>query len=147
VFVYNTFWIRFANEQYNLQDLELYEKHYTVMNYGKKLTQIAFEEFIPAWEGMHPDCPGGWPTVTARVHDMLRDVFAAVAINRPEMHSPMSRAEYGIDVMLTDDYQPRLLEFSFCPDTERATKFTPTYYDDCLGALFRGESNNCTALW
>lgn len=41
---------------------------------------------------------------------MIRSVFEAAAKVHPEMHSPMSRAMYGVDVMLDTNFQPKLLE-------------------------------------
>jgi hypothetical protein len=37
-------------------------------------------------------------------------VFEAAAVAHPEMHSPTSRAMYGVDVMLDSSFQPKLLE-------------------------------------
>ena len=33
VYAYNRFWLRFANQEFELKDLDVYEKHFTVMNY------------------------------------------------------------------------------------------------------------------
>lgn len=41
---------------------------------------------------------------------MIRSVFEAAAVAHPEMHSPTSRAMYGVDVMLDSSFQPKLLE-------------------------------------
>jgi tubulin--tyrosine ligase-like protein 12 len=41
---------------------------------------------------------------------------------------------------------PQLLEFSFGPDTERACKYTPSYYNDVFGCLFRDEEHNVTRI-
>jgi len=41
---------------------------------------------------------------------MIRSVFEAAAVAHPEMHSPASRAMYGVDVMLDSSFQPKLLE-------------------------------------
>lgn len=41
---------------------------------------------------------------------MIRSVFESAAVVHPEMHSPFSRAMYGLDVMLDSSFQPKLLE-------------------------------------
>ena len=41
---------------------------------------------------------------------MIRSVFEAAAVVHPEMHSPTSRAMYGVDVMLDKYFQPKILE-------------------------------------
>ena len=34
LYAYDRFWLRFANVPFDLEDLDVYEKHFTVMNYG-----------------------------------------------------------------------------------------------------------------
>ena len=73
---------------------------------------------------------------------MLRNVFIAVATKHPEMHHPMSRAYYGIDVMVdADNMEPQLLEITFSPDCKRACEYYPTFYDDVFQTLFKEESS------
>lgn len=51
-----------------------------------------------------------WMDIHVRVEKMIRSVFESAAMVNPEMHSPTSRAIYGVDVMLDCHYQPKLLE-------------------------------------
>ena len=51
-----------------------------------------------------------WLDIHTRVRKMIRSVFEAAAVTHPEMHSPTSRAMYGVDVMLDSSFQPKLLE-------------------------------------
>ncbi|KAL0091012.1 tubulin-tyrosine ligase family-domain-containing protein [Phycomyces blakesleeanus] len=45
--VYNMFWIRLANKKFNLDDLDDYERQFTVMNYSKyEMTQLDYKSFI-----------------------------------------------------------------------------------------------------
>lgn len=55
-----------------------------------------------------------WLDIHERVRNMIRSVFEAAATVHPEMHSPMSRAMYGVDVMLDSSFQPKLLEVCSC---------------------------------
>lgn len=55
-----------------------------------------------------------WLDIHSRVRNMLRLVFEAAVAVHPEMQSPMSRAIYGVDVMLDINFQPKLLEVRFC---------------------------------
>lgn len=51
-----------------------------------------------------------WSDIQQRIKKMIRSVFESAAIVHPEMHSTTSRAMYGVDVMLDNRYQPKLLE-------------------------------------
>ena len=43
VYAYNRFWLRFANQEFELKDLDVYEKHFTVMNYKEAhLEQVRY---------------------------------------------------------------------------------------------------------
>lgn len=55
-----------------------------------------------------------WLDIHQRVREMLRSVFEAAAAVHPGMHNPMSRAMYGVDVMLDSSFQPKLLEVCRC---------------------------------
>ncbi len=61
-YLYKHFWIRTANDEYNLdvRFREEYETHFTVMNYGHKMTQVMYPEFI---EQFNKDYPIGWDTI------------------------------------------------------------------------------------
>jgi tubulin--tyrosine ligase-like protein 12 len=57
-------------------------------------------------------------------------------------HNPQSRALYAVDLMLVagpDGPEPRLLEMNFQPDTLRACKYHPNFYNDCFSLLFLGQ--------
>ena len=91
--------------------------------------------------------PQVWADVTARVHHMFKELFAAVSVaSSPAIHHRQCRAEYGLDVMVDADLQPHVLEATLSPDTARANKYTPTYTNDVFGTLFLGETHNFKRL-
>ncbi len=57
---------------------------------------------------------------------------------------PQSRAVYAVDLMLSWDKTeagqptmvPKILEFNFNPDTNRACKFHPDFYNHLFTALY-----------
>jgi tubulin--tyrosine ligase-like protein 12 len=53
-----------------------------------------------------------------------------------------SRAMYGVDVMITDDFQPKILEVTFSPDSGRACKFNPNFFNEVFGCLFMNDVKN-----
>lgn len=54
-----------------------------------------------------------WLDIHQSISNMIRAVFESAVMVHPEMHSPSSRAIYGIDVMLDSCFQPKLLEVCF----------------------------------
>lgn len=51
-----------------------------------------------------------WLDIHQRIRNIIRSVFDSAAIMHPEMHSPFSRAVYGVDVMLDCWFMPKILE-------------------------------------
>ena len=58
--------------------------------------------------------PVNWLDIHARIRGMIKSAFESAALVHPEMHNPMSRAMYGVDVMLDTNFQPKLLEVCNC---------------------------------
>ncbi|XP_027339561.1 tubulin--tyrosine ligase-like protein 12 [Abrus precatorius] len=122
IFLSDCFWVRIANNQYSLDRSSFfeYETHFTVMNYRGRLNHKNVQDFVREFEEEHQV---KWLDIHARVRNMIRSVFEAAAAAHPEMHSPTSRAMYGVDVMLDSSFQPKLLEVTYCPDCTRACKY------------------------
>ena len=158
VFAYNRFWLRFANIPFSLDKLDLYEKHFTVMNYkDTDLKQMFCHDFITLFEAQYPEF--SWKEVEAEIFKMLRRVFEG-AVSRPPPagigHSAQSGAMYATDLMLdweTDQdgkriMVPKLLEFNWLPDCERACVYYPEFFNNVFSVLWLGETDgqNVTEL-
>ncbi|KAH1209508.1 Tubulin--tyrosine ligase-like protein 12 [Glycine max] len=122
IFLSDCFWVRIANNQYSLDRSSLfeYETHFTVMNYRGAINHKNASDFVREFEEEHQV---KWLDIHTRVRKIIRSVFEAAAVTHPEMHSPTSRAMYGVDVMLDSSFQPKLLEVTYCPDCTRACKY------------------------
>lgn len=152
--VYNMFWIRLANKKFNLQDLDDYERQFTVMNYSNyQMTQLDHKSFIRNIEKMHHI---KWNSVQADINKAIKgkrkrfksvakrtrhsssitilDVLVAAA-SQPQPLGLLSEDNkqpefdafsiYGFDVMLSDDYKPVIIEVNFSPDCTRACQVEP----------------------
>jgi len=158
VFVYNRFWLRFANIPFSLDRLDLYEKHFTVMNYtDTNLKQMFCHDFIKEFEEQNPDFP--WEEVQSSIFRMIKGVFEGATALKPPCGlgaNPQSGAMYATDLMLDWDkdkvgnkvIQPKMLEFNWLPDCERACDYYPEFFDNVFSTLFLGESEgqNVTLL-
>jgi len=49
---------------------------------------------------------------------------------------------YGVDVMVTEDFEAKILEVTFSPDCIRACKFNPDFFNEVFGCLFFNEKKN-----
>lgn len=145
-FVYDTFWIRFANKQYSLDDLWDYEKHFTVMNYSKfKMTHIKDHEFVVSFEKQHGI---SFEKVRAEIHAMMAQIFQAACVRGfSNKCSTNSFAVYGIDLILTHDLHPVIEEVNFDPDCTRACNYDPEFYNKTFGFFFLGETDYVTKLF
>ncbi|KAL7136862.1 hypothetical protein ABFS83_10G058000 [Erythranthe nasuta] len=158
IFLTDVFWVRLANNTYSLEQNSLfeYETHFTVMNYRGKLNHMQTPEFVKEFEQEHHV---QWSDIHQRIKKMIRSVFESAAVVHPKMHSPTSRAMYGIDVMLDEQYKPKLLEVTYCPDCTRACKYDmeavtggggvvrgKDFYNYVFGCLFLNETNHVSPL-
>lgn len=93
IFLYKTFWIRTANNPFHLdaRSLDVYETHFTVMNYGHKLEQIHFEEFIKLFNQENKEKNVTWENVYDKIKQMVRELFMAVKQVCPQMANPKVR--------------------------------------------------------
>jgi len=146
--VHQKFIVRVANKPFSLDQLDDYEKHFTVMNYkkGVNMKKISCEEFVDMFDSqlLHHK----WNNVLDKIHAVIRELFTAAVIRPPPAgigHSPQSRAIYGVDVMLEwgntamDEkgvIQPVLLECNFGPDNTRLLSAYPDFYNDLFSSLF-----------
>ena len=163
VYAYNRFWLRFANIEFDLTDLDVYEKHFTVMNYiPTHLKQMYCQDFIKAFEEQYPGFD--WPEVEASIFKMIKGVFeGATALPPPAGigHCAQAGAMYATDLMLTwsDENKqengdnkgrmiPQMLEFNWMPDCERACQYYPEFFNNVFNTLFldKTEGQNVTLL-
>nr|ATB19771.1 putative tubulin-tyrosine ligase [Callitropsis vietnamensis] len=158
IFLSDIFWVRLANNQYTLKESSLsdYETHFTVMNYRGQLNHINTDEFVFEFEHEHNE---RWVGIHEKVRVMIRAVFESASALHPEMHCPTARAIYGVDVMIDSEFQPKLLEVTYCPDCTRACKYDvkavvgsgeiikgSEFFNDIFGCLFLNESRHVSQL-
>lgn len=154
VYAYNRFWLRFANQRFELNQFDVYEKHFTVMNYNAQahLEQMFCHDFINLFEEQNPSFK--WSDIQTDIFDMFKQVFeGASKLDPPQgiAHNPQSRAMYACDLMLkwNEDKTkmvPQILEINWGPDCKRACDYYPEYFNDVFSTLYLDEPKNVTLL-
>jgi len=156
VYAYNRFWLRFANIAFSLDKLDVYEKHFTVMNYseGTELKQMFCDDFIRQFEEQNPGF--SWSDVEKSIFSMLKGVFLGATALPPPCGlgaCPQAGAMYATDLMLDWEGEgvnrkiiPKLLEFNYNPDCERACNYYPEFFNNVFSTLFLGEPEHVTLL-
>ncbi|XP_076666159.1 tubulin tyrosine ligase-like 12 [Andrena cerasifolii] len=148
VFAYKNFFLRFANKEFALNNFDVYEQHFTVMNYSEdsSLCHVKCADFILEWGRQYPDF--SWREhVEPKILHMFREAFEAAIAEKPPKgiaESPQSRAVYAVDMMLEwkrAEMQPVLLEMNFSPDCKRACEYYPNFYNDIFRGLFLDDIN------
>lgn len=157
VYVYNNFFLRFANRVFAMNNFEDYEQHFTVMNYaeGVPLYRMLCADFKDEWERQYANY--SWVDVERSIYKMFAELFSAATSKDVPCgiaKSPQSRALYGADVMLSwhkqkDEIviQPKLLEVNWMPDCKRACEYYPQFYNDVFSVMFLNkEVETCTKV-
>ena len=149
LYAYDRFWLRFANQPFELNKLDVYEKHFTVMNYNEAdLKQMFCHDFIKEFEAQYPDF--SWKKVEQDIFKMFKGALLGASAKEPPCgigHCPQSGALYAVDLMLNWEkdnngeryMQPKLLEFNFGADCNRACDYYPEFFDNVFSTLFLDE--------
>lgn len=150
LYVYRNFWIRFANKNFSVDELEDYEKHFTVMNYTSSATQLKqmfCSEFIGLFDAQYGK--GKWSRLQADTFSAIKAAFECATLKEPPAgigQCANSRGLYGIDVMPRwmpssqgQVMQPTLLEVNWMPDCKRACEYYPTFFNEVFATLFTNQ--------
>lgn len=156
VAVYRRFWIRFANEPFDLTQLQNSEKHFTVNNYNSSfLLQMYCHDFIEKFNSQYPD--NKWNNIETKIYDMFFEVFkAATSQDAPKgiPHNTQCKGCFGFDIMIkwsegeNRTMEPQLLEANFNSDCKRACEYYPEFFNDIFSVMFLDEldGHNVTVL-
>lgn len=149
VYIYNNFFLRFANKPFQLDKFDDYQQHFTVMNYAQdfNLRHLKCAEFLNEWADQygqqHP-----WNDVEMKIKNMLKQIFIGAATAKEPPcglgKSVQSRALYAADIMLAwecENVCPKILEINWTPDCQRACEYYPDFYNDIFNLLFLNEMN------
>ncbi|TGZ61462.1 hypothetical protein CRM22_007976 [Opisthorchis felineus] len=159
LYVYNVFWLRFANKAFCLSDFDDYNVHFTVMNYRENdiLKQVHCDEFVQLFNEQYPNTR--WRDVQADIYSTIVDLFVAASSNpapRGLVSCDQSRALYAIDLLLEwrtrkvgtigagsqcHFIHPVICEVNYSPDCKRACQYHPDFFNHAFSCLFLNEAS------
>ncbi|KAL3100467.1 hypothetical protein niasHT_021914 [Heterodera trifolii] len=165
IVLFNNFWVRFAINEYNLQNLDDNFAHLTVHQYGDKkdnVYQLRCDEFVVQLCKQYPKL--NWKIVQGKINAVIAEVFKVVTKNSPPRGlapNRQSRAMYGLDLMLylddgaetsscppppaeelcAEDVKVAFIEANFMPDCERACRYYEDFADVAFETLFFGKTD------
>ncbi|XP_053397096.1 tubulin--tyrosine ligase-like protein 12 [Mercenaria mercenaria] len=149
LWVYKPFSVRRGHKQYELTDYDDFLRHLTYVGlYEYKDVYrpgMYTEQFIEPFEAENPGFK--WEPIEASIHQMFLEVFQAATSKAPPAgmsHFPLSRAIYGIDLLLQwsknekgEKYvQPMLSEVNFACDYTSWMEEYPEMLNDAFSVLF-----------
>lgn len=159
VFLYDKIFPRFALEDYSLDNFDCYEKHWTVMNYanGERMIKMMSEDFIKKIDEEYG--PGTWDKCYVNLKNMITEAFEAIVtdeIVKAKTEESLARVPkgsnaafgtiIGIDAMLTDTFEAKLIEIGFSIDCEGANKRYPDFYQNVFDTLLTGKGKDFVRL-
>mmetsp|Transcript_38214 Transcript_38214/g.37715 ORF Transcript_38214/g.37715 Transcript_38214/m.37715 type:complete len:126 (-) Transcript_38214:26-403(-) len=121
-------------KQFGLSDREAGE-----YNEGPRKEEVV--ESLNAYEA------DGYEKFRLKVHSLVKEVFRAAALYKPEIHNPNCRALYGIDILPTSKLEPYILEVTFMPELTHVCKVQEKYLSQINRCMFLGESDGMTRLY
>lgn len=130
-----------------------YETHFTVMNYGgvTGMTNMRCGEFMTEFNKEYTDRGIKFEDLNDKAHKAIADVFIAYQTRygkeiQAAGNLNHSRAYYGVDVMIDQDQEAKLLEVTFAPDMDRFAKFVPEGFNEVFGNMFFDENKGLTRI-
>ncbi|KAL4233826.1 Tubulin--tyrosine ligase-like protein 12 [Mactra antiquata] len=148
LYVYKPFSVRRGHKQYELTDFDDLLKHLTYVGlyeFDVYRPGMYTEQFIEPFEKENPGYK--WETIETKIHEMFLQVFqAATSVDPPAglTNFPLSRAIYGVDILLKWDkdengekyVQPMLSEINFACDYLSWKEEYPEMLNDAFSTLF-----------
>ena len=138
------------------------------MNYfGGEMIYIEYKSFVEQLEQEHGNKK--WGEAEKKVHTAIKQLFTAatspltplaqieiaksthIKLKGTLLHEqvsmrikerPCSKAVYGIDVMLDEEWNPKILEVNFSPDCSRLMKQDSHFWENIFSLFFIEDSWN-----
>ena len=102
------------------------------------------ETLVEAFDAYEED---GYNKFEEKVKQIVKDVFRAAVLYKPEIHNKNSRAIYGIDIIPSATLKPYILEVTFMPELTDVCKIKEKYLSQISRCMFFGEDEEMHKLY
>jgi hypothetical protein len=128
------------------RDFMDWKMHFGLMDRDAGLYNKGFlqDKLIEAFNEAEED---GWKKFEQKVHQIVKDVFKAAVLYKPEIHNEKSRACYGIDIIVDEDLNPYILEVTFQPEFAYICELFPNFLSQICRCMFLGEDDGLYRLY
>mmetsp|Transcript_17291 Transcript_17291/g.16949 ORF Transcript_17291/g.16949 Transcript_17291/m.16949 type:complete len:735 (-) Transcript_17291:35-2239(-) len=148
LYVYKYTYAKVAQEDFENTELGLmtWKKQFPVqdMDEGTYNEVILKDKIVESFNAAEED---GFMKFEEKVYEVIKELFRAAVIYKPEIHHENSRALYGIDILPDTNLQPNLLEATFMPEISRICGINDKYLSEISRCMFLGEEENMRKLF
>jgi len=89
----------------------------------------------------------GWKKMEAKIHKVVKDVFRAAVLYKPEIHNEKCFAIYGIDIIIDQELNPYIMECTFQPEFSLISEVKPTFLSEIYRCALFGEETGMHRLF
>jgi hypothetical protein len=148
IYVHNYTYSRVSSSDYDSSETNLndWSRHFGLSDResGEYNSAIYKEELIESFNNHKED---GFKQFEEKTHKLIKDVFRASVLHKPEIHNKNVRAIYGIDIIPDADLVPHILECTFMPDLYYILNVRPTHLSEISRCMYFGEDTEMTRLY
>lgn len=148
LYVHKYTFARVSSKEYDSNETNLndWSRHFGIKDRDTKAYNdpLVKESIVEAFNGHKED---GFNQFENKCHQVIRDVFRAAVLYKPEIHSKNCRAVYGIDILPDENLEPHVLECTFMPDMHYILKIRPTHLSELSRCMFLGDDNEMKKLY
>lgn len=89
----------------------------------------------------------GWEKMKAKIYEVIKHVFRAAVLYKPEIHDEKARALYGIDIIVDEDLNPSIMECTFSPELSLISEVRPNFISEICRCMFLREDKGMNKLY
>ena len=148
LYVHKYCYARIASTDFDMNETGLMDwtKHFGLSDRDEGHYNVGprYEQVKEAFDNIEED---GWEKMRVKMHGVIKDLFKAAVLYKPEIHSENSRAYYGIDIIIDQELTPHVLEVTFSPELSTVSGIIPSFMSEMFRCMFLREEEGMFKLF